>query len=298
MCKSWRSSASLADRINTGDGGSSNTRPEYVITPLQGLQAALEGRAEVLYDDGRDLESARETAQTADVVLLVVGYTDQDEGEFIAPDVFQDMAGMFPAPSPDEAAAAQSFIAGMTEASTTAFPPGGDRVRLTLRPEDETLIQTISAQHPRTIVAIMAGSAVIMESWREAVSAIVMLWYPGMEGGHALADMLLGKVNPSGKLPFVIPRSVDDLPFFDKDAAVIEYDLWHGYRKLEREANSPAFPFGFGLSYTSYHYQNLIIDQSHLDPADTLKIRVDVTNKGLIPGEEICSFMSRPSIRL
>jgi beta-glucosidase len=71
-----------------------------------------------------------------------------------------------------------------------------------------------------------------------------MLWYPGQEGGHGLADVLLGHVNPSGKLPFTVPRSLDDLPFFDKDATAITYDLWHGYRKLERDGAEPAFPFG------------------------------------------------------
>ena len=277
----------LAAISNTGDGGSSNTRPDHVITPLQGIQAALAGQTEILFDDGRDLESAQKTAQAADVVLLVVGYTDEDEGEFIAPDVFQEMTSMFPATSPSDAAAAQEFVTGMTEANTTAFPPGGDRDHLTLSLHDETLIQTISAVHPRTIVAVMAGSAVIMESWSEAVSAILMIWYPGMEGGHALADILLGKVNPSGKLPFVIPHSAADLPFFDKDAAKIEYDLWHGYRKLELDAVTPAFPFGFGLSYTRFRYDNLKIDGSHFDPTESLKIRVDVTNIGLTSGEEI-----------
>ena len=106
------------------------------------------------------------------------------------------------------------------------------------------------------------GSGVIMEDWRERVPAILMLWYPGMEGGHALADVLLGRVNPSGKLSFVIPKRAEDLPFFDRDATEIEYDLWHGYRKLERDGHTPAFPFGFGLSYTSYRYANLTLAQN------------------------------------
>ena len=86
-------------------------------------------------------------------------------------------------------------------AGSEGFSPGGDRERLTLSPRDEALIEAVATANPRTIVAIMAGSAVITEAWRERVPAILMLWYPGMEGGHALAEILLGQVNPSGRLP-------------------------------------------------------------------------------------------------
>jgi beta-glucosidase len=114
-----------------------------------------------------------------------------------------------------------------------------------------------------------------------------MLWYPGMEGGNAFADVLLGRVNPSGKLPCTFPRSAEDLPFFDKNATEITYDLWHGYRKLERDDVQPAFPFGFGLSYTTYAYGNLQLAQDRLGADDTLEARVDVTNTGHVAGEEV-----------
>jgi beta-glucosidase len=126
-----------------------------------------------------------------------------------------------------------------------------------------------------------------MESWHERVPAILMLWYPGMEGGHALADILLGRVNPSGKLPLVIPKHAQDLPFFEKDATEIEYDLWHGYRKIERDGHTPAFPFGFGLSYTSYRYANLALARDQLGPSDTLQVNLDVSNTGTYAGEEV-----------
>jgi len=277
----------LADRPNTGDGGSSNTRPAYVVTPLEGIQAALRGKAEVLHDDGSNLERAKATAAAADAVVLVVGYTHEDEGEFIDPDTMKELASLFPAPSPEEAPLAQRVIQTMSGQQAGAFPPGGDRDQLTLRPEDEGLIQAIAAANPRIIVAVMGGSGVIMEAWRERVPAILMLWYPGMEGGHALADILLGQVNPSGKLPLVFPKRAEDLPFFDRDATDIEYDLWHGYRKLEREGNTPAFPFGFGLSYTSYHYANLTLAETQLGPSDTLKVSLDVSNAGARAGEEV-----------
>ena len=117
-----------------------------------------------------------------------------------------------------------------------------------------------------------------------------MLWYPGMEGGHALAEILLGKVNPSGKLPFVIPTQPEHLPFYDKNATAIEYDLWHGYRKLERDGNPPAFPFGFGLSYTSFRYENLRLSHSQLTAADDVQVSFEVTNTGAVAGEEVAQL--------
>jgi beta-glucosidase len=277
----------LADTPNTGDGGSSNTRPAYVITPLAGIQAALVGQAEVLHDDGHDLEQAKATARAADAVVLVVGYTHMDEGEFLDPDTMQDLAALFPLPTPEEAPIVQGFMQRIAEQPDDTFLTGGDRDQLTLSPDDEALIQAVASVNPQTIVAVMGGSAVIMETWREHVAAILMLWYPGMEGGHALADILLGRINPSGKLPFVIPQQVEDLPFFDKNATQIEYDLWHGYRKLERENHTPAFPFGFGLSYTSYSYTNLTLTQTELGPSDILPVSLMVTNTGTYAGEEI-----------
>jgi len=277
----------LADTPNTGDDGSSNTRPAYVVTPLEGIQTALKGQAEVLHDDGSDLERAKATAQAADAVVLVVGYDHKDEGEFLDADTTQDLAFLFPAPTLEEMPIVQELMQGMAGQLDDGFLPGGDRDRLTLYPDDETLIQEIAAVNPQTIVAVMGGSGVIMEAWRERVPAILMLWYPGMEGGHALADILLGRVNPSGKLPLVIPKRAEDLPLFDKDATEIEYDLWHGYRKLERDGSTPAFPFGFGLSYTSYRYANLTLERNQLGPSETLKVSLDVSNTGARAGEEV-----------
>jgi beta-glucosidase len=104
-----------------------------------------------------------------------------------------------------------------------------------------------------------------------------------MEGGHALADVLLGNVNPSGKLPFSIAKDESHYPFFDKDAVSIEYDLWHGYKKLERDGNIAAYPFGFGLSYTTYEYKNLMLE----DNKGNVHISLEVHNTGTRDGTEI-----------
>ena len=245
----------LAAKPNTGDHGSSDVRPPYVVTPLEGLQAAG-GDLEITFNNGKNVSGATQAARQADLAIIVAGYTYKDEGEFVQGMLF--------------------------------FPPkGGDRDSLTLKSHDEALIQAVADTNPNTVVVMMGGSAVITESWREQVPAILMAWYPGMQGGHALADILFGKVNPSGKLPCVFPKSVDQLPFFNKDVDSIEYGCFHGYRLLDRDGNEPAFPFGFGLSYTTFSYQNLCIEPGEITPVETLTATVEVTNTGPVAGEEV-----------
>lgn len=275
----------LAEIPNTGDGGSSNTQPAHVVTSLEGLRAALGDNA-VAFDDGSDPARAAESAATADAAIVVVGYTHEDEGEFIPPDMIPMFAPTFPPPTPEEEPIAKKILPGH-EQQEGSFSPGGDRDRLTLHPRDEALILAVAAANPRTIVVLMVGSAVITEAWRERVPAIVVLWYPGMEGGHALADVILGRVNPGGRLPCTFPRHAEDLPFFDREATQITYDLWHGYRKLARDGATAAFPFGYGLSYTTWQHANLQLAKQQLASADTLDVSLDVTNTGTVAGDDV-----------
>jgi beta-glucosidase len=282
----------LAAMPNTGDGGSSNTRPPYVITPLQGLQEALEGQAQIIYDDGSDPARAAQIAREAEVAIIVAGYTHLDEGEYVSPDSMAELSKNFPPPTPEEAPIAQAMMANMgaTESVANAMPPGGDRRLLTRHPDDEALIQAVAASNPPTWVAMMGGSAIITENWRGQVPAILMLWYPGMEGGHAFADILLGKVNPSGKLPCVFAARSEGLPYYDMNAKGITYDLWHGDRKLERDGAAPAFPFGFGLSYTTFEFDHLRVSDVSLGAGDTLTATLDVTNSGPVTGDTVVQF--------
>ena len=287
----------LAAVPNTGDGGSSNTQPAHVVTPLEGLRAAL-GEKAVAFDDGADPARAAKTAAAAAAAVVVVGYTHDDEGEYIPPDMLSMFAPTFPPPTPAEAPVAKKILAGGGP-QEGAFSPGGDREKLALSKRDEALILAVAAAQPRTIVVLMVGSAVITEAWRERVGAIVVLWYPGMEGGHALADVLLGKVNPGGRLPCTFPRRAKDLPFFDRNATKITYDLWHGYRKLARDGAAAAFPFGFGLSYTTFKHANLRLTKTRLGASDTLEATVDVTNTGNVAGDEVAQlYVSAPGSRV
>ncbi|HTL69501.1 MAG TPA: glycoside hydrolase family 3 C-terminal domain-containing protein [Lacunisphaera sp.] len=275
----------LAATPNTGDGGSSNTQPAYVVTPLAGLKAAL-AEAAVSYDDGADPMRAARVAADAEAAVVVVGYTHEDEGEYIPPDMIPSFAPSFPPPAPEEQPIAKKILPGHGQ-KEGGFSPGGDRTRLTLHPREEELILAIATANPRTVVVLMVGSAVITEAWRERVPGIVVLWYPGMEGGHALADVLLGRVNPGGRLPCTFPRRASDLPAFDREATRVTYDLWHGYRRLARTGTTAAFPFGFGLSYTSFRHANLRLDRDLISPADTIVATVDVTNTGPVPGDDV-----------
>lgn len=280
----------LADTPNTGDGGSSNTQPGYVITPLQGLKDALGDTVAIDYDDGSDPARAAQVAQGADAVVLVVGYTSMDEGEFIAPGTFETFASIFPPPTPEDMPIIQAMMTAGGQPATEGFAPGGDRASLALRPDHEALIQAVAAANPRAVVGIMTGSAVITEAWKDRVPAILVMWYPGMEGGQAFAEILLGQVNPSGKLPTVFPARAEDLPYFDRDAAEITYDLWHGYRKLERDGAQPAFPFGFGLSYTTFQLSDLSVTPAEIGAEGAVEASVKVTNTGAVAGGEVVQF--------
>src|SRR5262249_3878244 len=100
-------------------------------------------------------------------------------------------------------------------------------------------------------------------------------------------DILLGHVNPSGRLPCTFPARESDLPFFDREATAITYDLWHGYRKFDRDGAVAAFPFGYGLSYTSFRLGNLKLAKDQLGKTDTVEATVDVTNAGALEGDDV-----------
>jgi len=239
----------LADVGNIGDKGSSMVTPPYVITPLQGIQAKVGKSLEVIHESGKNLGKAEQAAKAADAVVIVVGLTSEDEGE-------------------------GGYIYG-------------DRSSLNLHKKDEKLIRAVVEANPRCIVVMEGGASITGEAWQDKVPAILMAWYPGMEGGTALAEILFGEVNPSGKLPCVFPKSMADLPRFQPRARKVHYDSYHGYRYQDRKGLEPAFPYGFGLSYTTYQYSNLRLDQKTVGPSGKLAVQADVTNTGSRAGEEV-----------
>jgi beta-glucosidase len=248
----------LADAANLGDRGSSMVHPPSTCSPLAGLREALPD-AELLHHDGQDIAAAAEIATAADVAVLVVGYTADDEGESIVNDNLDGAAVLGP---PFSWKPVQWLLGKLAKRTMAQFAIGGDRLSLTLPADDEALITAVSAVNPRTIVVVIGGSAIIMEAWKRAVPSILMAWYPGMEGGRAIADVLIGKVEPGGRLPFVIPTDSAHLPFFDAQARSIVYDGWWGQRLLTRDGHKAAFPFGFGKGYTRFNVELTGLDEN------------------------------------
>lgn len=268
----------LADLVNTGDVMSSNVRPPHVVTPREGLEAALD--CELVHDDGSDPGRAASIAADADVAVVVVGYTAADEGEYIGMTRSRELTALFPPAEPDDPSVPElAKLAGSGESR----PVGGDRERLTLHDADEDLLLTVAAAQPRTVAVLVAGSAVVTERWRDAVPAIVVSWYSGMEGGHALADLLLGTVAPTGRLPCAFPVDEADLPPFDRDAREVEYGLFHGQHHHDHAGKAAAFPFGYGLSYTTFAYGPVeaTLGEGHLD------VELELTNTGERVGTEV-----------
>lgn len=311
----------LATMVNLGDGGSSEVIVDDAVTPLTGLRAAFERHGiEVVHSD-RDTS----IAEDADVVLVVVGCTKADEGEYI------DQAGTaglleghFPPMTDADRAAVAEVMAGVDRSAAQAAPdaeppdptragfaPGGDRRSLRLSSDDSALVTAAAALNPRTIVTIMGGSATLVSEWDDQVAALLLLWYPGIEGGHALADVLLGTVNPGGHLPFSIPTHEAHLAHWDPDAAEETYDLWHGHWKLARDGRQAAYPFGFGLSYTEFTIDTLtLVDSGGDSDSDRYRDRalatVRVRNTGGVAGDVVIqiygsvpgSAWDRPNERL
>lgn len=167
-----------------------------------------------------------------------------------------------------------------------------DRINLNLSAGHEALVKTVAAANKRTIVVLFSGSAICMESWKDQVPAILMAWYPGMEGGNAIAEIIFGEQNPSAKLPIVFPKSADQLFKFEPRAKTAKYDLYHGYRWFDKKALEPAFPFGFGMSYTTFKYSNPRLAKTAFAQDEIITASVDVSNTGSSAGEEIVQLYS------
>ncbi|MDZ7675304.1 MAG: glycoside hydrolase family 3 N-terminal domain-containing protein [Acidimicrobiales bacterium] len=252
----------LADQVNLGDGGSSDVWDLECRPVLDGLRDRL---AHVVHDDGADVDRAAGLAAEAEVAVVVVGYTEVDEGEYIG-DTDPALASLFPpGDDPDEVA---RFEEALAQQSATTRPPrladrsagfsvGGDRRSLRLLDDDAVLVRAVAATNPRTVVVVQSGSAVVMTDWLAEVAAVVQAWYGGAQAGPGLADVLLGAVVPSGRLPFSVPADEADLPVFDRDATSFRYDRWHGWWHLRHCGHTPAFPFGFGLSYTTFSLEQV-----------------------------------------
>jgi beta-glucosidase len=169
---------------------------------------------------------------------------------------------------------------------------GLDRVgnELDLPADQRHLIDRVLESSSKVVVILFAGSAIAMDPWIERVPAVVHAWYPGELGGRAVADVLVGAVNPSGKLPLTLPRAASQLPAFATfPEQVTEYreGVFVGYRHFDAEALQPLFPFGYGLSYTTFEYSGLRVDARGSGSTFTVGVRFVVRNSGERAGAEV-----------
>jgi beta-glucosidase len=158
---------------------------------------------------------------------------------------------------------------------------GRDRADIRLPGRQAELIRRVAATGTPAVVVIYGGSAVEMSDWIDAADAVLLAWYPGEEGGRAVADVLWGEANPSGRLPITFPRSVGQLPLVYNHKPTGRLD---DYLDLSGE---PLFPFGFGLSYTDFRYSGLTIEPGRVEPDGTARVACTVTNAGRIAGAEV-----------
>jgi beta-glucosidase len=195
----------------------------------------------------RLMEEAVKAAQQSDVSVLVLGISARLEGEEMPVHV-------------------EGFR-------------GGDRTDLSLPKSQDALLKAVVATGKPVVVVLLSGSAVAVNWANDNVPAILAAWYPGGEGGTAIADVLFGDYNPAGRLPVTFYKSVDQLPPFD------DYSMQgRTYRYFKGE---PLYPFGFGLSYTKFDYSNLRIDSKTVKAGEPVKVTVDVTNAGDREGDEV-----------
>ncbi|NBQ45834.1 MAG: family 3 glycosyl hydrolase, partial [Actinobacteria bacterium] len=301
----------LAAARNIGDGGSSDVMAPNVVTPLVGIREHF-ANCEVSHDPQANLATQVQQAKQSDVAIVVVGYTKEEEGEFIG-DSEDTVDLVKQIPRQDDPILASEYEKYMREnhhyapdelrikSRNGTFSIGGDRESIRLLDDDVQMIRAVAKVQPRTIVVIVAGSAVVMSEWINEVSSVVMGWYSGINGGRALANILSGAVNPSGRLPFAIPHDESHLPFFDRNAKKITYDYWHGQWKLDRDGNEAMFPFGFGCSYTQFSISSPAIETN-----DLIKFRFEVSNVGSRDGATVVqvfagcknSSIERPKRRL
>ncbi len=247
-----------AEAAHFQGGGSSHINPTQVDSPFKELQK-LAGSAELNYAEGYLangesnqvlIEQATQSARAADVALLYMALPESKESE------------------------------------------GYDRADIDLTPQQVTLIKAVTAVQPKTVVILNNGAPVAMGDWIDGAAAVIEAWMMGQAGGGAIADVLYGRVNPSGKLSETFPLKLSDTPAylnFPGENNEVRYGegLFIGYRYYDARQAPVQFPFGYGLSYTTFAYSNPKVSTSSFKDVDGVTVSVDVTNTGQVAGKEI-----------
>ena len=282
-----------AIKMMTVGGGSSSLKAKYEITPLDGLKARLGDKAEIVY--------AR-------------GYVGDPTGEYNGVVTGQNLED---SRSPEELAAEAEKVA--READIVLFFGGlnksghqdcedTDRLGLELPYGQDALIERIVAANPNTAFINISGTGVAMP-WASKVPAIMQAWYLGNETGNAIADVISGDVNPSGKLPYTYYATLDQcgahklgaypgtpgVDVLGNEVMDMPYNegIYVGYRFIDKNKLKPTFPFGHGLSYTTFEYGKPTVSKAVMTPDETVTVSVPVTNTGSRSGQEVVQLYIR-----
>ncbi|MGQ9621234.1 MAG: glycoside hydrolase family 3 C-terminal domain-containing protein [Bacteroidales bacterium] len=240
--------------------GNYNGTPSNPVTPLRGIREKLAGFSEVLYARGCNwvegmsnqkpsdnlITEAVETAKKADIIIMCMGITPRLEGEEMRVN-------------------AEGFM-------------GGDRTRIDLPDIQQKLIKEIHSLGKPVVLVLLGGSAITVNWENENIPAILHAWYPGQAGGQAIADVIFGDFNPSGRLPVTVYKSVTDLPPFE------DYSMKN--RTYRYFIGEPLYRFGYGLSYTTFDYSGLKVKRNN-KTGSPVEVSVNVKNNGKREGEEV-----------
>ena len=266
-----------AIKMMTVGGGSSSLKVRHEYTPLEGIRAAADGKAEVIYERG---------------------YVGDVTGDYNGVKTGQDLSE-----KRSEAQLIADAVAAARKADAVIFVGGlnksrhqdseqVDRLEYGLPYSQDKVIKALADTNPNLAVVIVSGNAVAMP-WIDRVPAVLEAWFSGSEAGNALADVVFGAVNPSGKLPFTFPVRLEDnsahalgeYPGTDKVA--YNEGIFVGYRWHDKEQLKPLFAFGHGLSYTTFDIAGVKADRTTLAANGRIRVSADVTNTGTRPGAEV-----------
>jgi beta-glucosidase len=250
-------------------GGSSQVNTLYEVTPLEGIKNKVGSQVIIDFEPGYEItrensvnnvlrNKAVEAARRADAVIIVGGWIHNFDHSEWATDAFDNEAV--------------------------------DKKNLKMLYGQEQLIQEIVGVNRNTTVVLFGGGPLDMSSWVNEIKALLMAWYPGMEGGNALANILFGKSNPSGKLPMTFAKKLEDYPShslgeFPGQNMEVNYDegIYVGYRYFDTYQIEPEFCFGHGLSYTQFEYSDLMLEEDD----ESVVLTCFLTNIGKIKGSEV-----------
>lgn len=246
-------------------GGSSHVNPTKLDNALEEIEKLVQGKAKIIYEEGYNLDNdemnqelidkAKEAAKKSNVAIIFAGLPDRYESE------------------------------------------GYDRKHMKMPENHNKLIEEISKVQPNTVVVLSNGSPVEIP-WIDKVKGLLESYLGGQAGGGAVADILFGEVNPSGKLAETFPKKLSHNPSylnFPGEGNKVDYreGVFVGYRYYDKKEIEPLFPFGYGLSYTTFEYTDIIVDKKEITDKETIEVKVKVKNTGKVKGKEIVQLYVR-----